>query len=354
MMLGSGFHEDCRIEMSSTNSVRCFWVEKTEGTVTACLRTIGASELPAFESDSVEIAVEYSSLNYKDALASQGHPGIVRNFPHIPGIDAIGTVIRSGDDRFSTGERVLVTGNQLGVSHKGAWSERIVIPGAWALPLPEGLSPVDAMTLGTAGFTAAQCVDALIIHQVEPGAGPIAVSGATGGVGTLSVMLLAKLGFEVIAISGNLEKHDWLRSLGAADVIDRREFVDESDKPLLGSRFAGAIDAVGGTILQTLLRQTSYRGCLTACGLTGGHELHATVYPFLLRGITLCGIDSAMCPLPERKAIWEKLSGPWRLPNLSDIASIIEMDELANAIGCMMQSQVTGRTVVRVGPQASN
>ncbi|WP_372724622.1 YhdH/YhfP family quinone oxidoreductase [Novipirellula sp.] len=331
--------------------MRCFWVEKNEsGEVSASLAEQPTSILDAAETTSprIRIQVEYSSLNYKDALAATGNPGIVRKFPHIPGIDAVGRVMQSEDDSFQPGDAVIVTGNQLGVTHFGAWAEQIDVPSSWAVPLLDTLTPLQAMALGTAGFTAAQCVDALIDHGVAPESGPVVVTGATGGVASLAISLLLKLGYTVTAVTGKESEHANLKQRGVDTVLSRSEFVDESNRPLLSAAYAGAVDSVGGKMLETLLRSTSYRGCIAACGLTGGNELHTTVFPFLLRGITLCGIDSAMCPMPERKKIWQRLAGQWKLDDLDSLTQIYSMDQLASLVETILAGKMVGRAVVQI------
>lgn len=331
--------------------MRCFWVEKSEsGEVSASLTEQPTSILDAAETTSprIRVQVEYSSLNYKDALAATGNPGIVRKFPHIPGIDAVGRVMQSEDDSFQPGDAVIVTGNQLGVTHFGGWAEQIDVPSSWAVPLPDSLTPVQAMALGTAGFTAAQCVAALIDHGVAPESGRVVVTGATGGVASLAISLLVKLGYTVTAVTGKQSEHANLKQRGVDTVLSRNEFVDESRRPLLSAAYAGAVDSVGGKLLETLLRSTSYRGCIAACGLTGGNELHTTVFPFLLRGITLCGIDSAMCPMPERKKIWQRLAGEWKLDDLDSLTQIYPMDQLASLVETILAGKMVGRAVVQI------
>ena len=330
---------------------KCFWVEQdASGNVTSRLTSRPITDLPTHSDgqECVKIAVEMSSLNYKDALAANGHSGIVRKFPHIPGIDAVGKVTESAVESVTVGDDVLVTGYDLGVGEFGAWSEHIRVPESWIVPMPPGMTAREAMALGTAGFTAAQCVLSLIEHGVAPDSGPVAVTGATGGVGSLSTRLLAKLGYEVIAVSGKAEQHEQLKQWGAADVIARNEFIDESARPLLKAKFAGAVDTVGGQTLETLLRTTRYRGCITACGLTGGHELKTTVYPFLLRGITLSGIDSAMCPMPHRREIWKRLAGDWKLDGLESMSKSIPMDDLPSAVEQILAGKNCGRVVVAI------
>jgi acrylyl-CoA reductase (NADPH) len=319
-------------------------VRKDEsGNVTARIEQINSSDLPPGD---VLIRVAYSSLNYKDALAAQGHPGVVRKFPHVPGIDCAGTVVESTSSDYQVGDEVLVTGYELGAGHWGGYSEFVRVPDEWVVPLPKGLSVRDAMIYGTAGFTAAQCVAAIVARGIGPERGPVLVTGSTGGVGSIAVAILAKLGFEVQAVTGKSEHHDWLRRLGAKKILDRSEVLDETDRPLLTARWAAAVDTVGGQPLATILRSLEHRGCVAACGLVAGTELNTTVYPFILRGATLAGIDSAKCPRPERLDIWQKLSGPWHIAQLNDIADEITFDELPDRVRKILAGKIVGRTIV--------
>jgi putative YhdH/YhfP family quinone oxidoreductase len=287
-----------------------------------------------------------SSLNYKDAMAATGHPGIVKSFPHVPGIDAAGTIVYTESPHWNVGQPVIMTGYQQGADRWGGWAEYVRVPGEWVVPLPDGLSLREAMILGTAGFTAAQCVWSLRHHAITPESGPVVVTGATGGVGVLSLMLLAKLGYQVTAVSGKTEKYEWLRSLGAAEVVGREAVHDDSDRALLRSRWAGAVDTVGGATLTTLIRSLQHRGSVAACGLVGGHELPLTVYPFILRGVTLDGIDSAMCPYERRLEIWSKLAGDWKLDNLEQLATDVNIAGVGAKVREMLAGKITGRVVV--------
>lgn len=327
---------------------RCYWVTKNEDDeIRGELMQRPLSDLTGqdFDGPRMRIAVKFSAVNYKDALAAQGHPGIVRRFPHIPGIDAVGHVLECDDDRFAVGETVLATGYDLGVNQHGAWASQIVTPADRVLPLPEGLSEMEAAILGTAGFTAAQCVQALLHNGIQPG-DEVVVTGATGGVATTAIMLLAKLKFRVVAVTGKLDRADFLKALGAQRVVGREALSDNSKRPLLKGQFAGAVDTVGGPILETLLRSMAYRGCVAACGLTAGHELHTTVYPFLLRGITLAGIDSAMCPMESRKQIWRLLSNEWKLSELERLANRITFDDLDTTVKQILAGGCVGRSVL--------
>ena len=311
--------------------------------VTARVETITFDALPPGD---VLIRVAYSSLNYKDALASQGHPGVVREFPHVPGIDCAGTVVESASPDYRPGDKVIVTGYELGAGHWGGYAEFVRVPADWIVPLPNGLPLRDAMIYGTAGFTAAQCVAAIIARGIEPKRGPVVVTGATGGVGSIAVAILAKLGYEVEAVTGKREHHDWLRRIGARTILDRSDVLDDSDRPLLSSRWAAAVDTVGGKPLATILRSIQHRGCVAACGLVAGTDLPLTIYPFILRGVTLAGIDSAKCPRPERLEMWQKLSGPWHIAQLNDIADEITFDELPDRVQKILAGQIVGRTIV--------
>ena len=274
--------------------LKCYLVDRdSSGTVTAGMAERSMDELP--EGD-VLIRVAFSSLNYKDAMAATGHPGVVKRFPHVPGVDAAGTVVASDVGEFAAGDQVLATGYDIGATRWGGWAEFIRVPHEWIVPLPEGLTPREAMILGTAGLTAAFCVDTLQKHDIQPDSGPVVVTGATGGVGSVAVAILGKLGYDVAAVTGKAEAHDYLRRLGATQILAREEVDDRSGRPLLSGRWAGGVDTVGGNILGTLLRSLRHGGCVAACGLAGSNELPVTVYPFILRAVTLTGIDAAWCP----------------------------------------------------------
>lgn len=323
----------------------CYLVRKSgKDQIEASIERRPFAELPQGE---VLVRVEFSSLNYKDALAAMGHPGVVRKFPHIPGIDAAGTVAASSTPQIKVGEKVIVTSYDLGSGRFGAWAEYIRVPADWVVPLPEGLSTEEAMVYGTAGFTAAQCVLALQEHHITPDKGDIVVTGATGGVGLFAVQFLAHLGYAVTAVSGKPDKKDWLLSMGAKNVIDRSEVSDDSGQPLLSARWAGAVDTVGGSTLATLLRATDRQGCVAACGLVGGADLSLTVYPFILRGITLVGIDSGWgCPMSLRREIWQHLAGDWKVSNLDQLSTKVSLQDLDPQIQAMLKGQHAGRTVV--------
>jgi acrylyl-CoA reductase (NADPH) len=330
--------------MNNATSFPAFVARKdADGRVTARVERLTADELPAGE---VLIRVAYSSLNYKDALASQGHPGVVRTLPHVPGIDCAGTVEESTSADYRPGDQVIITGYELGSGHWGGYSEFVRVPAEWIVPLPGGLTLRETMIYGTAGFTAAQCVSAITARGIEPSRGPVVVTGSTGGVGSIAVAILAKLGYEVEAVTGKVEHHEWLRKLGARTILNRSDLADDSDRPLLRSRWAAAVDTVGGKPLATILRSTQHRGCVAACGLVAGIDIPMTVYPFILRGVMLAGIDSANCPRRERLEMWEKLAGPWNVADCDSLADEITLDELPDRIQKILAGQIAGRTLV--------
>lgn len=330
----------------SIDTMRCWLVRRDAGGgVSGGVANVPRADLPPGE---VTIAVQYSSANYKDALAAQGHPGVVRRFPHVPGIDAAGTIAASDAPTLSPGAEVIVTGYELGSGQWGGWAEYIRVPAEWVVPLPTGLTLREAMTIGTAGFTAAQCLQALQRQGISPDSGPVVVTGATGGVGCLAVLLLAQLGYDVTAVTGKPDRHDWLRDLGAKQVLGREAVLDTTDRPLLSARWAGAVDTVGGGTLATLLRSLRHRGCVAACGLVGGAELHLTVYPFLLRGTKLEGIDSAQCPVALRREIWTRLASDWRLGGLDRVVSEFTLEQSGEVVRRLLAGGSIGRPLLRL------
>lgn len=328
------------------NAFRCFLVEKdTAGNVQRGVNQRPVKDLPAGD---VLVRVAFSSLNYKDALAAQGHSGVVRKLPHVPGIDAAGTVVESGDPRLGPGTAVVITGNELGAGQWGGWAELVRVPAAWIVPLPEGLTLKESMILGTAGFTAAQCVHAILLNGVAPSDGEIVVTGASGGVGCLAVKLLAKSGFSVAAVTGKPQLESRLKAWGAARVIGREEVRNDSNRPLLSARWAGAVDTVGGQTLTTLIRETKPYGVVAACGLVGGTDLALTVHPFILRGVVLAGIGSAMLAYAQRLEIWRKLSQDWKLEGLDELATTIGLNDLEQYVQRIIKGEIIGRTVVDI------
>lgn len=331
----------------SESAFTCYVVSRDDaGQLQRALSRRSWDDLPQGD---VLIRVSWSSVNYKDGLAATGHPGVAKNLPHVPGIDAAGVVVESSSADVSKGDQVLVTGYELGAGIWGGWSEYVRVPAQWVVPIPEGLTMRSAMALGTAGFTAAQCVWELEHHGIGPELGEVVVTGATGGVGCVAVQLLAKLGYAVVASTGKRDREDWLKARGAVRVVGREDVMDSSDRPLLKTRWAGAIDTVGGPTLVTLLRSTDVQGCVAACGLVGGDQLPSlSVYPFILRGIVLAGITSALCPRRRRLELWNRLAGPWSLESLESVTSEIGMDQLDSCVDEILRGQVVGRRVVKV------
>ena len=294
------------------------------------------------------IRVHYSSLNYKDALSASGNRGVTRHYPHVPGIDAAGVVEESSSHNFRPGDQVIATGFDLGMNTSGGYGQYIRIPAGWALHCPHPLSLRQSMIYGTAGFTAAQSVEKLVNHPVLPEQGKILISGATGGVGSIAVSIMAKLGYSITAVSGKPEAEGFLTKLGANEIISREQAADSSGKPLLKEKWAGVIDTVGGEILATAIKSTGYGGAVTCCGNVSSPELPLTVYPFILRGVSLLGIDSAKCPLHNRQRIWQKLAGEWKIENLDSLATECTLHELPAIIEKMLQGLQTGRVIVNL------
>lgn len=318
--------------------------EDSSGRFTRKIEERKIGDLP--EGD-VLIKVHYAALNYKDALSATGNKGVTRNYPHTPGIDAAGVVADSKNDSFKIGDQVIVTSFDFGMNTDGGFSEYIRVPAAWVVPLPEGLDLKRSMILGTAGITAGIGLYKLEKIGQTPQMGPIAVSGATGGVGSMAVALLAAAGYEVIASTGKEEATDYLKSLGASQVVDR-EFVNEdSSKPLIKPKWAGAFDTVGGNTLATLIKGCKYNGAVTSCGLVSSPVLATTVFPFILNGINLLGIDSANFPMNERKIIWENLAGKWKIKNLDSLATVIGLEDLESYFHKILKGDVSGRVLVK-------
>lgn len=303
------------------------------------------SDLPGHDT---LIRVKWSSLNFKDALSFSGNKGITRSYPHTPGVDAAGVIEES--PAFEKGTEVMVVGFDLGMNTSGGLAEFIRVPAEWVIPVPAGLSLRECMILGTAGFTAAQCLFRLQQNGLTPQAGEVVVSGATGGVGSVAVALLARAGFKVVASSRSPEQATWLLDIGATYLLPATELTEDSGKPMLKGRWAGAVETVGGKTLEVLTRSMQHRGVLTCCGMITGSELHTNVFPFILRGLSLIGIDSAECPMPMKKEIWAKLAADWKLqPDILDlIATEIPLSEAATALADMKNGHSRGRTVVRV------
>lgn len=302
-------------------------------------------ELPAGD---VVVRVAWSSLNYKDALSLSGNKGVTRRYPHTPGIDAAGTVESSTSPVFAPGDRVIVTGHDLGMNTDGGYGERIRVPAGWIVPMPAALDARTAMALGTAGLTAALCVDSLLQVGITPSLGDVLVTGATGGVGSIAIMLLAQQGFRVVAGTGKPDRVDWLKSIGAAEVVSREELLEGTGKAMLKERWAGAVDTVGGDILFNAVKATRYGGSVACCGLTAGASFQANVFPFILRGVNLLGVDSVELPLEVKILMWDMLANEWPLPDLSSIVEEIGVEDVPAHGERMLRGESVGRTLVRV------
>lgn len=318
--------------------------EKSDGTFTREIKERKLSSLPDHE---VLIKVHYSSLNYKDALSATGNKGVTQNFPHTPGVDAAGIVQESKDTRFKKGEKVIVTSYDLGQNTSGGFGEYIRVPADWVVPLPEGLSLRESMIYGTAGFTAAYGVFKLKHNNTKPSDGRVLVTGATGGVGCIAVALLAKENYEVVAATGKIEQQTFLEKMGAAEVIHRDMVYPESDKPLVSGKWSGAIETVGGEMLDAVIRQTKHNGTVACCGNVLGHNLNTSIYPFILRGVSLMGIDSGICLMPMRKKIWKYLAEDGKLDILEEISSECSLDNLEDEIKKILQGKQVGRVILK-------
>ena len=319
-------------------------IDKTDKGTTAALTQFDEAEL--MEGD-VTVAVEWSTLNYKDGLAVTGKAPVVRRFPMIAGIDFAGTVEQSAHPGWKAGDKVVCTGWGLGETHLGAYAEKARVKGDWLVRLPEGMSARAAMAIGTAGLTAMLAVLALEKHGLAPNSGPIAVTGAAGGVGSVAIAVLAKLGYHVIASTGRLSEASYLKGLGAAEVIDRNELSGPA-KPLAKERWAGGVDSVGSTTLANLLSMTKYGGAVAACGLAAGMDLPTSVAPFILRGVCLLGIDSVMCPTNTRKVAWTRLAADLDRAKLTEITQEIGLDQVIAMGAEILKGQVRGRIVVKI------
>lgn len=303
------------------------------------------SDLP--EGD-VVVQVHYSSLNYKDALSASGNKGVTRNYPHTPGIDAAGIVAASTSKEFKPGDHVIVTSYDLGMNTDGGFGQFIRVPAGWVVPCPELIDLRTSMCYGTAGFTAALSVHQLLEHGLQPTDGEVLVSGATGGVGSLAIAILAKLGYSVAAVNGRTDATDYLKGIGASSVISIEEATDSSNRPLLKNRWAGSVDAVGGQLLATTIKSLDPNGTVTCCGNIASPELPINVYPFILRGVTLIGIDSQNCPMPLREQMWDKLANEWNIPQMESVVSEHGLDELDDRIKLMLTGKHRGRSIIRM------
>ncbi|OYD07564.1 NADPH:quinone oxidoreductase family protein [Paludifilum halophilum] len=333
--------------MTVTNRFRALMVDQAEDSFSVDIKELSLDDLPEGE---VTVRVSYSGVNYKDGLASIPKGRIVESYPMVPGIDLAGTVTESSDSRFRPGDPVIVASAELGVSYYGGFSEMARVPADWVIPLPSGLSLKEAMILGTAGFTAAMSVQRMEENGLQPDRGPVLVTGATGGVGSTAVAMLAKRGYTVAASTGKAAEHDYLKSLGAEEILSREETTKEEKRPLLRARWAGAVDPVGGKTLSYLLSTTRFGGSVAVSGLTGGTEFTSSVFPFILRGINLLGIDSAHVTNAYRREVWNRLADDLKPEKLLEGTGVTEisLDELPQALTSILKGGVRGRTVVKL------
>ena len=312
------------------------------------IRRVAERKIDDLPAGDVLINVKYSSLNYKDALSATGNKGVTRKYPHTPGIDAAGIVSETSSNKFKVGDEVLVTGYDLGMNTSGGFAEYISVPTEWVVKLPKGLSLHESMIYGTAGFTAALSLHNLLQCSEEKIQGKVLVTGATGGVGSLAVALLSKNGCDVVASTGKKDKSDFLKKLGAKEIINREDVDDKIGKPLLNRRWKAAVDTVGGNILATVIKQMDYQSSVAACGNTSSPELNTTVFPFILRGVNLLGINSAETPMDLRMKIWDKLANDWKPDCLDEIFTECSLEHLSEKIHLILQGQITGRVLVKI------
>ena len=315
-------------------------VEETEQGIQAAWQTLNDDDLPAGD---VLIYVAYSSVNYKDALSASGNKGVTRAYPHTPGIDVAGTVLASNDPQFKTGDEVVIFGYDLGMNTAGGFGQHVRVPAGWVLHKPQTLSMVQAMAWGTAGFTAALSLQKLERAGIRPDAGPVVVTGATGGVGSVAVALLAKQGYEVVALSGKPEQENFLKGLGASRVIGRDEVLALKGKAMAKPLYQAAIDTVGGDLVSALIPQIQPEGAVTTCGMIAGVKIEASVFPFILRGVSLLGVDSVEIPLADKQAVLNKVADAWQLPQLEGMTTEIGRSELPAVLAAILAGQGVGR-----------
>ncbi|MDD2720806.1 MAG: oxidoreductase [Gallionella sp.] len=327
---------------------QAFRITEQDGRSAGSLVWLGLDDLDAGE---VVIRAHFSSVNYKDALAATGAGRVIRRFPCVGGVDVAGVVESSADARFSAGDAVLVTGYGMGVDHDGGYAEQVRVPADWVVPLPQGLSLHDAMALGTAGFTAALSIHRLEQNELTPDSGPVIVTGATGGVASLAIQMLAQRGYRVVALTGKDDAHAYLESLGASEILSRKELL-MGNRPLEKAQWAGALDSVGGETLAWLTRTMRQNGVIASFGNAGGVELHTTVMPFILRGVRLIGVDSAATAMPLRRTIWERLAGDLKPLQLGRVTHEVDFARLPDVFPDLLQGRSRGRTVVRFRPEA--
>ncbi len=334
------------ISNTMPESFKALVVEETDaGNYSRAVKNRKIQDLPDHD---VLVEVHYSALNYKDALSAAGNKGVTQQFPHTPGVDAAGVVAESRDECFSEGDRVIVTSFDLGQNTSGGFGEFIRVPGEWIVPLPKGLSLRESMMLGTAGFTAAYGVHHLIHNKTDPEDGPVLVTGATGGVGSLAIALLSLNGFNVTAATGKTGKSEFLKKIGAANIINRDEISDDSGRPMLSGRWAGVIDTVGGSMLDVAIRQTMHNGTVACCGNILGGALNTSIYPFILRGVSLMGIDSGICLMPMRKKIWDKLATDWKISGLEHLVRECSLDDISHEIDKILEGEQIGKVLLNL------
>jgi len=328
----------------AVKTFKAMLVEEVErGTFIRKITQRSLDDLPEGE---VLVKVHYSSLNYKDGLSATGHRGVTKNYPHTPGVDAAGVVEESLSDAIRPGDQVIVTSYDLGMNTPGGFGQYIRVPAAWVVPLPDNLSLRESMAYGSAGLTAGFCMLKLQEYGISSDTGEILVTGATGGVGSFSVAMLARSGYQVVAVTGKMDEKQFLIDLGAKEVISRSEATDTSGKPLLKGRWAGVVDSVGGEILATAIKSTKLHGTVTCCGNVASPDLNINVYPFILRGIALVGIDSQSCPMAFRRRTWEKIANEWKLPDLDRQTSLCSLEELDGEIDRILAGKQKGRVIV--------
>jgi putative YhdH/YhfP family quinone oxidoreductase len=320
----------------------------TEGENNQFIKEIKDRNLDDLPQGDVLVNVKYSSLNYKDVLSTQGNRGVTKKYPHTPGIDAAGIVAESQSKDFKAGDEVIVTSYDLGMNTSGGFGQYIRVPADWVVKMPDHLSARESMIFGTAGFTAALSVFRLVDYGVTPDMGRVLVSGATGGVGSIAVSILTKAGYEVVAVNGVVDEKEFLLEIGAKEVISIEEATDSSGKPLLKGLWAGGIDTIGGEILATMIKSIHPHGGVTCCGNVGSHDLPMNVYPFILRGVTLMGIDSQNCPMPMRLKVWNKIASEWKLDRLELLTTEVSLEGLNERIDLILQRKHKGRTIVRL------
>ncbi len=323
---------------------KAFLTQETDSGISNSIENLSTVNL---EENDLLIKVSYSSLNYKDALSASGNKGVTRNYPHTPGIDAVGEVVESNSSDFKEGDKIIVTGYDLGMNTYGGFGQYISIPASWAISLPDELTEAEAMSIGTAGLTAGLCVRKLLQNDLTPDSGDVLVTGASGGVGSVAVMVLSKLGFKVTALTGKKDQIEYLESLGASSVIMRSD-MEEQGKPLQKGIYQGGVDTVGGNILSNFISQTSQRGAITCCGNVASDKLETSVFPFILRGVTLIGIDSAESLLEVKKEIWNNFSSDWKI-DLEKITKEVYLESLSDEVEKILKGNQVGRIRVNLG-----